>query len=236
MSINKAFTIATATFIVFSLSSSLSFAQSATPSAEVVTQTLKDRVQKVLQDEGGKVQGASVAQSSSFGLIGTLQKVVGSTLQIVTVTGPTRVVELDKTAVILRQGKQIKTEEIELNSPVIATGVFDQDRTYHVRRLTTLTESYQQSKRVTIYGTLQSLTTKAFTISVIAGVPDSQIVLPYTTKTAYYDLLDTKIEKKYVKAMQNIVAVIPEVLTATSSASRIYVMTPISTVSATPIQ
>lgn len=223
-------------FALIAMTSGRVYAQTASPSAQAVTQTLKDRVQKVLQNEDGKVEGATTTQSTTFGLMGTLQKVVGSTLQIATVTGPVRIAELDKDAVILRQGKVIKNEDVELNSPVLATGVFDSNRTYHVKRLTALTENYQPTKRVTFVGTLQSMTTKAYTIAVTAGVSNAQVVLPFTTKTAYYDLLDTKVEKKYLKASQQILSVVADPLTATSSALRIYIMTPISTVSATPIQ
>lgn len=208
----------------------------ATPSAEDVTQTLKDRVQKVLRTEEGKVEGSTTTAKTTFGLVGTLQKVVGSTLQIVTVQGPTRIAELDKGATILRAGKPIQIADVELNSPIVATGVFDQDLTYHVKRMTTQSEILTQSVRTTLYGTLQTVTTKAFTLNVIAGTNTSQWTLPYTSKTTYYDLLDTKIDKKFVKANMQVLAVIPGELTATSSAVRIYVMTPVSTVSATPIQ
>lgn len=209
----------------------------ASPSSEAVTQTLKDRVQKVLQNGEGKVEGSSTTQKSTFGLVGNLQKVVGSTLQIATIPGPTRIVEIDRGATFLRAGKPIKLEDVELNSPVTATGVFDQDGTYHVRRLTALNDALTQTPRTTIYGTIQAMTSKAFTLSVIAGTTNApQWVLPYTSKTAYYDLLDTKIEKKYIKVNQTVVAVVDGELTATSSALRLYVTTPVSTVSATPIQ
>ncbi len=224
--------------ILFIGTSSQAFAQetAATASAETVTQTLKDRVQKVLQSDEGKVEGLTSTQRTTFGLVGNLQKVVGSTLQIATVTGPTRIVELDKAAVILRQGKPITNEEVELNSPVLATGVFDQDGTYHVLRLTALSDAYVPTKRVTILGTLQAITTKAMTVSVLAGADDSQLSLPITTRTTYYDLLDTKIDKRFVKVNAQIVAIMPDPLTATSSALRVYVTSPVSTVSAVPIQ
>lgn len=204
-------------------------AQDATPSAQEVTQTLKDRVQKVLQNENGTVEGASTNAHTTFGLIGTLQKVVGSTLQIVTIQGTTRIVELDKGATIIRAGKMIKFEDVELNSPVLATGIFDTDGTYHVRRLTTQTELPVPTKRLTILGTMQTLSPSKLALNVTAGMTLPQVVLPYTSKTTFYDLLGSKIDKRYVKAGQQILVVIAGEYSASASATRIYTLSPIAT-------
>lgn len=225
--------IPTLTLCLVGLCITPAFAQDASPSAQEVTQTLKDRVQKVLQSESGKVEGTSTNARTTFGLIGTLQKVVGSTLQIVTVQGTTRIVELDKGATILRAGKVIKFDDVELNSPVLATGMFDSDGTYHVKRLTTLSELPTPTKRVTVLGTLQTLAPSKLALNVTAGMTLPQLSLPYTSKTAFYDLLGTKIDKKNVKVGQQLLTVIAGEYTASASAARVYVLSPIATSAAT---
>jgi len=205
--------------------------EAATSSGDSITETLKNLVKETAQ----KVQGAVTEQKTTFGLFGTLDKVVGSTVQIKSYTGPVRIAEVEKNAVITRLGKTITYEEIELNSPVIASGTLDQNGEYRIKTLRIVTDSIFPTKRQTLLGTFVSQTTKAVNSIAIgqqAGTPASVTI---TSKTAFLDILGQKIDKKTLKANQQILTVLPDGGTATASALRIYnlTLTPTSTKSAT---
>ncbi|MEP7166616.1 MAG: hypothetical protein ABI758_01405 [Candidatus Woesebacteria bacterium] len=205
----------------------------ATPDS--VTQTLKDRVQRVMQSGQGQVEGTVTEQKTTFGLIGTLEKIVGSTVQIKTYQGATRIAEVEKTASIKRLGKVIAYEELELNSPVIATGILDPNGEYRVNSLKIVDDTIFPSKRQTILGTLETLTTRAITFTLVGPQEATSSSAVVTSKTTFLDILGQKVDKKLFKAGQQIIAVLPEGGSATSSALRVYslTLTPTSTKSAT---
>jgi hypothetical protein len=208
----------------------------ATPDS--ITQTLKDRVQKVMQSDGAQVAGTITEQKTTFGLIGTLEKIVGSTVQIKTYQGVIRIAEVDKTAVIRRLGKVITYEELELNSPVIASGSVDQNGEYHIKSLRIVDDTIFPSRRQTVLGTLVTLTTRTLNFTPSGsqdGTPASAVI---TAKTSFMDILGQKVNRSLFKPGQQIVTVLPETSTATSSALRVYSLsiTPTSTKSGTVAQ
>lgn len=192
------------------------------PSPDPVTQTLKERVQQVLEKQDGSVAGVQTLASNTFGFVGTLDKIVGSTLQITTFAGDSRIAELDKTAVVTRQGKLITHEEIELNSTIIATGVKDTDDSYKIKKMSLVTDTIFPTKRQTILGIYASLTTRSILFTPTGSGDGLTTTTPITTRTSFLDILGNKIDRKLLKAPEQIVVVLPEQTTSTVSAIRVY--------------
>lgn len=191
------------------------------PSSDPVTETLKERVQKVLSAESTNTEG-SLNQIGSFAFVGTLEKIVGSTVQLSTVANESKVCELDKSTKIFRQNKAIGREEIELNSPVVVIGIKDSDGVLRVQTLRIVDESIYPSKRQTILGTFQTLTTKSLTVSLLGMNAGGSVGYPVTTKTAFLDNLGGKLDKKTFVNGQKILVVLPQTQTATASAMRVF--------------
>lgn len=208
----------------------------ATPDS--LTQTLKDRVQKVMQSDDPQVAGTITEQKTTFGLIGTLEKIVGSTVQIKTYQGQTRIAEVDRAAVISRLGKVIAYEELELNSSVIASGSLDQNGEYRVKSLRIVEDSVFPTRRLTLLGTLDTITTRALSFTPIVAIEGAPTNVTLSTRTTYMDILGQKVTRSLLKSGQQIVTVLPEGGTATSSALRVYSLslTPTSTKSGTVAQ
>lgn len=189
---------------------------------DAITETLRERVQKVVEAETTQVMGTSTESPKTFGWIGTLEKSVGSTLQIKTYQGPTRIGELSPSARITRAGKVVSATEIELNSPVIVSGTIDQESTYRIERLRISDESIFPSPRQTQLGTLVSLTTRSLTMFSIGERSGAQVSIPISTRTTYFDILGQKIDKRVLKADQQVIAVLAVSTSATPSATRVY--------------
>lgn len=207
------------------ITASISSVQAATPTPEAssagdIQQNVKDRIEKVSSDP--TVQGLMTAmRSPKFGIIGTLEKVVGSTLQIKTVKDATRVIELDKTAVLLKDNKPILREDVELNSPIVVMGFHNEDETFLGRRLVVADDTIFPDKRLTILGKINTVTTKAINVATRVNGQMQNADIKISTKTAYYNLLDTTIKRTDLKPSDAIVAIIPGD-DASASATRVY--------------
>lgn len=199
-----------------------------------VTSTIKERVQKVIESENS-VAGVESSAQSSFGIIGTLEKNVGSTLQIRSVQGKLRIVELDRSAVFLQNGRAITREELELNRPVVITGSLDGNGAYVGKRLVVSDDKIFPKERVTIWGTLLASTTKSLTLDILGKNQGTQTVIPVTTLTRYYNIVDQTIRRTDLKPSEEVVIVLPPGESATVSAQRVYSLsTPTSTLPPTP--
>jgi hypothetical protein len=193
---------------------------SATPT-DPVTETLKERVQKVLSAQSSDSEG-SLSAIGNFAFVGTLEKVVGSTVQIMTIANESKVCELDKTTKIYRQNKTIGKEEIELNSPVIIVGNKDSSGVLHVSSLKIVDDSIFPTKRQTIVGTISALSTKSLTLSLLGVNMGANVAYPTSTKTAFLDSLGAKLDKKTFVVGQKVLMVLPQTQTASASALRIF--------------
>ncbi len=189
-----------------------------------VTTTLKERVQRVLE-ANPQIRGSQSSDQSTFGLVGTLEKIVGSTMQIRTYQQKNRVVEVAKEAVFLKSNKPIQKEELELNTPVIVMGTIE-DNTYIGRRFIVTDDTIFPTARQTIWATAISTTTRNITVSLFGASEGSQATFPINTQTSYVNLLGTKIVRGDIKPSTEVILVIPgSDATATASARRVYSLT-----------
>lgn len=214
---------------LFALWKTLTFAidlttnQTATESVQL---NAKERMDKLMKSPDPEVQGlVTQMQSTKFGFIATLEKIVGSSLQLQTVNGSQKIVELDKQAVLLKNQKAISRSDIELNSPIIIMGYLDTNGVYLGRRLIIADDTIYPAKRNTVYGTITSLTTKILSIATKTDVGNS-LDIKLTSKTTYFNTLGNTIKRTDLKLQDPIIAILPDGPIATASALRIYSLSP----------
>ncbi len=208
--------------------------QTASDSAMI---NIKQRVEMVKQTTDPQVKGMMTAlKQVKFGIIGTLDKIVGSTLQIQTPRGVIRLAELDRTAVVLKGSKPIAHEDIELNIPVIAMGFVQKDGSLLVRRLILSDDSLFGIKQAAIYGKVQSMTTKALNVNGFQNGQPTIISIKFGTRTSYLNTLGNTIKRTDIKPQDPVIAVFSDEV-ATASAARIYSLSPaaIPTPSVVPV-
>ncbi len=197
--------------------------QSATDSAMI---NIKQRVEMVKQTTDPQVKGMMTAlKQVKFGIIGTLDKIVGSTLQIQTPRGVVRLAELDRLAIVLKGTKLIAHEDIELNIPVIAMGFVQKDGSLLVRRLILSDDSLFGTKRATVYGKVSTITTKAVDIHSYQNGQPVTLSIKLGTKTSYLNTLGNTIKRTDIKPQDPVIAVFSDEV-ATASASRVYSLSP----------
>ncbi|HSW89542.1 MAG TPA: hypothetical protein VLH19_01585 [Patescibacteria group bacterium] len=189
-----------------------------TPTTQDVDQNIVNRVEKV---KNSPTLGTSTP--ITFGIFGTLTKIVGSSLQVQTVTGALRLVELDTKAVVLRGLKQATREDLELGSPIIIMGTVNENQQYVGRRILLSDETIFAPSRVSFLGTIQTLTTKFFTV-ISAGKNDPERWFT-SAKTKYFDTLGGSLTRSTLIANDKIVAIFADPHTASSSALRVYSLT-----------
>lgn len=199
--------------------------QTATDSA---MKNIKERVEMVKQTTDPQVKGMITAlKQPKFGIIGTLDKIVGSTLQIKTARGTLRLVELDHNAVILRGQRPVARGDIELNAPVIAMGFRQtEDDSLLVRRLILADESLFGTKRTSVFGKVDALTTKLLTLKTFYGKTAVTLPLKIAAKTTYFNTLNDAIKRTDIKVGDPVIAILPEGDVASVSAQRFYSLSP----------
>lgn len=194
----------------------------ASPSA---LKNIKERVEKVMQTADPQIKGlVSNLKQSRFGITGSLEKIVGSTLQIRNTKGQLRVAELAPDAVLLKGTKPITREELELNSPAIIMGLRGDDQSLQVRRLVILETTPIDPQRLTLFGKVTSIKSNQISISNQIGGTLSSHTLAITSKTSYFNTLDNKIKRTDI--VQNDLVVLVTSPEASTSALRVYSLSP----------
>jgi hypothetical protein len=215
-------------------SSKVSTTPSPTPSDEGVKQDIKDRVEKIKQSTDPEVKGMiDSMKQQKFGLIGTLEKVVGSTLQVRTLKGQTRVVEVDPDATLLKNSKAIPRSDLELNSSVIIMGYINTDQTYIGRRLIITDDQLIAPSRATLLGRFQTSTTKIVTMLTRQNNEFSAKQIQIGTKTSFLNTLKNPIKRTDLLKDDPLVVVFAD-KEATGSATRIYSLSTRPTATTTP--
>jgi hypothetical protein len=216
-----------------SLFTAASFAQAASPTplasiapstsaSDSVKQNIKERVEKIKQTTDPAVNGLMTSlRSPKFGLIGTLEKIVGSTFQIRNFRGKVHVVEMDKTATLLKNQKTIKREEIELNSPVLVMGYRENDDLYLTRRLVITDDATMPSTNVTLLGKFISSTTKGIKMQTRINNELTDYDMKISAKTSFLNTLNSAIKRTELKENDMLVAILPD-NQSSSSAIRVY--------------
>ncbi|PWU23857.1 hypothetical protein C5B42_01700 [Candidatus Cerribacteria bacterium 'Amazon FNV 2010 28 9'] len=190
-------------------------------SNSTIQESIKDRVDKLKQADP-QVQGMMTQmQQQTFGFIGTLQKIVGSTLQIETVKHELRAVELDAGATLLKGSKSIGRSDIELNSPVLVMGLRQPNDVNDGTRLIIADDTIFPDTRTSIYGTFVSTTTKLLTIMTRMNGQVSSQDIHISSKTTYLNSLGNTIKKTDIKPQDPLIIVLPDE-TASSAALRVY--------------
>ncbi|MBP9699840.1 hypothetical protein KBD71_01000 [Candidatus Woesebacteria bacterium] len=187
---------------------------------EEVTNTIKEHVQRVIES-GSKVAGTST-EVKTFAIIGTLEKSVGSSLQIKSYAGPMRVVELAKDVIFLKANKPIQKEEVELNSPVMILGTLDESETYIGKRVVVSDESIFPTKRKAIWLSFNSSTTRILKARSLGENGGQNMDVPITSATQYVNILGERINKATIQATDPLIVILPETTGATASARKVY--------------
>lgn len=190
------------------------------PIDEEVTNTIKEHVQRVIES-GSKVAGTST-EVKTFAIVGTLEKSVGSSLQIKSYAGPMRVVELAKDVVLLKANKPIQKEELELNSPIMVLGTLDESEAYVGKRVVVSDESIFPTKRKAIWLSFNSSTTRLLKARSLGENGGQNIDIPITSGTQYVNILGEKINKATIQSTDPLIVILPETTAATASAKKVY--------------
>lgn len=192
---------------------------------------IKEQVEKAIKQQANdpEVKGMALAlKSQKFGIIGTLEKIIGSMLQVRSPKGSLRLIELDRSAVILNQSRQITKEDLELNAPVIVMGYKQSDDTLLARRVVISDDSIFGNKRQSITGKLSDMNTKQITLSLQNAQGNIYQAVKYSAKTQFLNTLGMTIKRTDMKTNDQIVAIFNGEATASASAVRVYSLAPIS--------
>lgn len=109
---------------------------SATPSPEITTQNLKERIERVVQEKKEAIKGAiDRLGTQKRGFIGEIQRISEETLSVKTSKGIRIVALSDPNITILKNQKAITIENISVGDWVVAMGFAEEDGTFTPRRL-----------------------------------------------------------------------------------------------------
>lgn len=213
---------------------------SASASDSATKTMIKEQVEKAIKQQATdpQVKGmVDALKTQKFGVVGTLEKIVGSSLQVRSVKGTLKLIELDRGAVIIKDSKQIAKEELELNVPVIVMGYRQNDDVLLGRRLIISDETIFGTKRATLYGRVKDITTKLLSILSFAKGGDVTVPIKISSTTTYLNTIGGSVKRTDIKANDPVIAVFADAQAGSASAKRVFTLSPaaIPTPSAIPV-
>ncbi len=212
----------TKTINAASATTSATASASATPVSAAIAESLKERVQKVLQTQ--EVTDVQAADLPRLAYVGSLEKLVGSSMQAKTLAGDLHVCEIGKSTRITRSNKAVTKEELELHSAVVFTVQKTQEESCEALTIQSLSALPKVSEARHSIGTYSASTTSALSLSLLGDVNrGAQVTYALTAKTQFFNAQGRKIERKELKNGQKIVvSLVESTNTATSSAKIVY--------------
>lgn len=169
---------------VVGVPTSFVFAQEdATDSA--IQQSLKDRLQKAVDERDNQVQGVQDDQRRKRGIIGTVRRISEETLTLETKNGPL-ILPLTSEIAFIEKDKAIKIADVEIDNQVAVLGYQDNDE-FEPRRILVYDTPLSPTDRTIIVGNVVSITAnqveilprgtsenKTFTINRNTNLEDSE--------------------------------------------------------------
>lgn len=162
------------------------------PSSEATTQSLRDRINKVLRQRD-QVAGVEDTQTRrKTGFIGEVQRVTEKTITIKTSKG-SQILTLTPNVTILRDTKKITIDDIAVSDWVLVMG-YTQGEEFEARRILVSTTSLRPRKYETTIGTLESIKTNQITVTPRGSKDEKTYTLVKTTK--FQDGIGATIDRK----------------------------------------
>lgn len=135
-----------------------------------VRESLQDRLRRAAEDktdEAKKILGSSDRRA----IVGTLKDLSSNTLTIQLKNGGTRMSSIGESAVVLRQGKAAKLEDLAIGDYVIAMGYLTTGDVLDARRVVAVDKPTSQPARMTLVGTISSVNEKSASLKVASARP-----------------------------------------------------------------
>ncbi|HKY73839.1 MAG TPA: hypothetical protein VJ246_00835 [Patescibacteria group bacterium] len=201
---------------------STSSAKTATPSASqdpTVTQNIKDRIEKILDE---KTESAK-EQLRKRAYVGRVERVNTEFVTIKTLNGEQTIRLLPDMTMILSfpRLQAMQLQEMEIGGFVVVMGYLNQDDVLEARRiLVAATPLFPPTKKV-IVGTVSEITSTK--IRVITRTQQEQL-LSLSKKTTYEDLEGEAVKRTDIKVQNNVLIILRNVDESSDSASLIRIL------------
>jgi len=152
----------------------------ASPSDEVATQNLKERIDTVLKSKTDQVKGVINEMTlKKRGFIGEVERVIEKTVTVKTLKD-SEVVILDPSVVVIKDNKKATIDDLAVGDWVIALG-YDDGQTFTLRRLVVSSTTLLPKKFDTVIGAAQTVTKTQLTLASSSGGNQTQYQLNKTT-------------------------------------------------------
>ena len=140
--------------------------ESASPSPEVTTQNLKERIERVVQEKKEAIKGAIDRMGTQKrGFIGEVQRISEETISVKTSKGVRIVAVNDPDLAIFKNQQPIKLENIAVGDWIVAMGFAEEDGTFTPRRLLVSSQTLRPKDYRLELGNITEVTRTTVTIT-----------------------------------------------------------------------
>lgn len=136
---------------------------SATPSSEEVTKANLERIKRIIEEKGEKINGAidQISQQKR-GFIGQVQRVTAESITLINHKG-TEMITLDNNVSILKNAKEINVADIAVKDWLIVMGLIENE-IFTPKRILVSSTSLRPKDHFVQLGTITALTKSKITI------------------------------------------------------------------------
>ena len=160
-------------------------AQEAAEDNQETTESLRERIQNIVEQQKEKVQSVlGEISNQRRGFVGQVVRVSETTLGF-DVRGATRIVPLDETVTLMRSEAAIKTENIEIGSWAEVLGIVDNNDSFVAKKITFSTTSPLPKPHFVALGTLKTI--KASSLDFQPRGQETVLTVELTRNTVYQD-------------------------------------------------
>jgi len=181
------------TTVAFFTATKVSFAQTesspsadngeASPSAQT-TQTLKDRIEKIVQEKSEQIKGTMDELSKQKkGFIAEVERVSEETITLKNNKGTT-IIPIDEQVTLVKKQKQIELDQIAIGDWAIVMGYMEDD-TLSARRIVFSAESLMPKSPIVDLGSIKAITAKKLDFK--PRIKEETVTLTINSKTNFED-------------------------------------------------
>ncbi len=173
---------------VYAATASQSASENSSPSAtpEETTLQLKKRIEKVVEEKRDQIKGVLThLLSDKHGFMGEVSRLSQEALTVKQ-NGDSRIIPFSENLVIIKKGKKIKPEEIEVGNWVTVIGSGTSDK-FTPEFILVSTESLRPKDRVVEIGTLTDLGKTAIKVMQRGSADNKEYILTKATKLENVD-------------------------------------------------
>lgn len=184
-----------ATKLIASPSPSPSPSPSSNPSDDQTTQSIKDRITKIMEKRGDQVKGIiDQVGVTKRGFIGEVERVTDKTITVKNTKG-SEILTLENDVILIKENKRISIDDIAVGDWVIAMGYVDKGQ-FSLKKVVVSSASLMPPVYNTYLGSIQSIAKNQTQLEIMPRGATQAVTITLNKQTVFEDAQSQTIDRR----------------------------------------